>query len=327
MRSFRRQRTAVLCAVVMLAGVLLHSAVYSVEAARAPITVTNAVTGESKSANSLQEAFDIAERGCFVDVSQYITLDSDVTLSAEVWLRGETNITFGNYKILLKGNGALFVIERLRSKNIDVANGDHSWIEMVEENGGYLYYIKSHVPAFKNGAKPWLESSGVVYGHRVEERALDNGTAGYFYHDLAAAGITAGELSGLVAVDYGPGDKNAVWYTDAVVATFHSGTANLATGDIVPNGSRMVLTASNHDNTEKATKSYTVILLGDVNGNGRVDAADAHLIILHTNGSKLLTGDALLAADANQDGLVNRQDAALLCEKYVDPAGYSTPLV
>ncbi len=61
--------------------------------------------------------------------------------------------------------------------------------------------------------------------------------------------------------------------------------------------------------------SYTVIIYGDVNGDGWYDAEDAFLVNLMVNG--LLTEDKLpdymwTAADCNHDGVINEFDVALL---------------
>lgn len=56
---------------------------------------------------------------------------------------------------------------------------------------------------------------------------------------------------------------------------------------------------------------YTIIMPGDVNGDGVVDAFDASVIDLHINTSTKLTGAYLEAADINRDGVVNDTDYEL----------------
>ncbi len=56
---------------------------------------------------------------------------------------------------------------------------------------------------------------------------------------------------------------------------------------------------------------YTIIMPGDVNGDGIVDAFDASVIDLHINTSTKLTGAYLAAADINRDGVVNDTDYEL----------------
>ena len=50
-------------------------------------------------------------------------------------------------------------------------------------------------------------------------------------------------------------------------------------------------------------------LLGDVNGDGKIDIADATMIQKYAAETEDLTATQLLAADANADGKVNVTDA------------------
>ena len=54
------------------------------------------------------------------------------------------------------------------------------------------------------------------------------------------------------------------------------------------------------------------LLLGDVNGDGKVNITDVALINAHAKKTKLLTGDELARADINGDGRVNITDVALV---------------
>ncbi|MBR6985865.1 MAG: D-alanyl-D-alanine carboxypeptidase family protein [Ruminococcus sp.] len=61
--------------------------------------------------------------------------------------------------------------------------------------------------------------------------------------------------------------------------------------------------------------------LGDVNGDGTIDATDASDIlveysILSTGGTGKLTGEAFRAADVNKDGVINASDASNVLEYY-----------
>lgn len=61
--------------------------------------------------------------------------------------------------------------------------------------------------------------------------------------------------------------------------------------------------------------SYTVILYGDIDENGRCDGSDAFAAYLISSGlleTESLTPEQLSAADANRDGVINEQDVVLL---------------
>ena len=62
-------------------------------------------------------------------------------------------------------------------------------------------------------------------------------------------------------------------------------------------------------NNGKVTQNAEIWMLGDVNGDGMVNAADAVLIMRHALSLELLEGDALIAADYNGDGSITTVDA------------------
>ncbi|MBR6920737.1 MAG: dockerin type I repeat-containing protein, partial [Clostridia bacterium] len=70
----------------------------------------------------------------------------------------------------------------------------------------------------------------------------------------------------------------------------------------------------------------TVVILGDVNKNGRIDSGDAKLMIDHYMGNRKLTGDALIAVDVNRNGRVDSGDAVKNTIKYSSPSDYTTSL-
>jgi len=70
-----------------------------------------------------------------------------------------------------------------------------------------------------------------------------------------------------------------------------------------------------YDDDQLLTDSYTVVIYGDVNGDGRYDGTDAYLTYLIASGMIPLTAltDAQRAAcDANHDGGIDEADAKLM---------------
>ncbi len=59
------------------------------------------------------------------------------------------------------------------------------------------------------------------------------------------------------------------------------------------------------------------IMLGDVDGDGKVTAADARLVLRAAVGLEILTDDALKAADINKDGKITAADARMVLRKAV----------
>lgn len=60
-------------------------------------------------------------------------------------------------------------------------------------------------------------------------------------------------------------------------------------------------------------KTYTVIKLGDLNGDGRLNSSDTLMMVQHIINRKPLANDnSLKAADINQDGKINASDSLML---------------
>lgn len=62
---------------------------------------------------------------------------------------------------------------------------------------------------------------------------------------------------------------------------------------------------------------FTIIIYGDLNGNGKINSTDANILYNYLLGNSSLDGYFFLAADVNHDNIVNVQDL-LLIDKYID---------
>ncbi|MBQ8830147.1 MAG: hypothetical protein IJ017_00940 [Oscillospiraceae bacterium] len=77
------------------------------------------------------------------------------------------------------------------------------------------------------------------------------------------------------------------------------------------------ITANVHAGSVNVEKAEITVRIGDVNGDGKINAVDAALTYKYVNNKTALTEEQLLAADVNGDGKVNAVDAALIY-KYVN---------
>ena len=84
---------------------------------------------------------------------------------------------------------------------------------------------------------------------------------------------------------------------------------------LVYTGAKVVATASSSTGT--AVIEYTIIILGDVNGDGKASAADATAIVNTYLYDTPLTEAQKLAADMNGNGSVNAADATLIVNKFL----------
>ena len=129
----------------------------------------------------------------------------------------------------------------------------------------------------------------------------------YIYLDTNPNGLSAATFKSLVTF--------ATTNADTVTYEIKNNGSTLGTGALVPTGAKVTVTASNASGGS-ATVTYTVIILGDTNCNGRIESADATRIALHYAGVKTMTGDAFLAADANRNGKTESGDAVKIAVKY-----------
>ena len=310
----------ILCLGIILMILFADSSVLFADAA-GYISVTNGLNGEKLySGDSLQEAFDACVRGSIVSIGRTYKLESDVTLNVEIAMTGHRDIIFGEHQIQLSGKGAILVDERFGKVKYIGAVNPYSEVDWQEDTSGYFfYYLITKTPAFEDQIPSFIKG-GKLLGAKID---TENNV---IYQDLAVDGVLASDMSKLVSfpIDYSV-EAKAEHGIENVAITF-SGTVSKDDRSYIANGTTMKTSATNFDYEGSLDKTYTIIVLGDVNGNGCIDAADATMIARHAAGSEELTGNALLAADANRDGEVTAADAQLICEKYVRRNSYRSPL-
>lgn len=305
MKNIRKSYKYVICLLLVVATLVCSGALARVDAANGAITVTSALNGETVyNGDDLAAALQASSRGCIVSIDRFYTMTSDVVVSCEVMLTNTERITSWNgYKLLFTGNGAVYVSNRLARKNYGTLYS-YSSVQYTEESGGYVYYLEAGVPTFTvEGAATTVQTGNGLLGARVDE------AAGTILLDAAVYGLSGDTLAAQVTV---PADR--------------AEKVSISCADGVATGSTMTASATNYDYEGKVTKSYKLIVLGDVNGNGRIDSADANLIACYYAGLISLSADALQAADVNRNGTVDAADADMLCKKYIRRDSYSSPL-
>ncbi|MBE7066866.1 MAG: hypothetical protein E7385_04875 [Ruminococcaceae bacterium] len=111
-------------------------------------------------------------------------------------------------------------------------------------------------------------------------------------------------------------------YADSIEIVIGDGNTNA----IVCNGTKLIATASNAAGL-KATIEYTIVIVGDVNGNGRIESGDAVLINQSLAQLKDITDIQKLAADINNNGRIDIGDATKVARKLVYWDEYESSLV
>ncbi len=133
------------------------------------------------------------------------------------------------------------------------------------------------------------------------------------YLDTAEQGITVEQFNMQVV----HGAINAT----QVKAEFSESTADrkgvvLRNGKYyVVNGAKVTFCASNNTSGTIAKTEYTVVLMGDVNSDGRNDISDSVYIKRHVQKTAVLTGWALYATDMNRDGKCDISDDVMIKRK------------
>lgn len=132
-------------------------------------------------------------------------------------------------------------------------------------------------------------------------------------NDTVADNTTTVDYANLIVDGIKPGTINSVDQLLALVKTTAPAgyTANLAVTASAANGfgtgTKVVLTVNGIDGFEI---NHTVMVYGDVNGDGAIDAFDAALINMNVSGASALTGDFATAGDTTADGAINASDYA-----------------
>lgn len=109
-------------------------------------------------------------------------------------------------------------------------------------------------------------------------------------------------------VDIGASDPCA--YFEATNGGYIEMTAN---DSGVVNGTGATLTLYTNNSKTAVVKTYTLVIFGDVNGDGAVDASDVSAIKNHANYVVSITASAaLFAADVNADTAVDASDVSVV---------------
>ena len=182
------------------------------------------------------------------------------------------------------------------------------------EQGGFSFVLKNkdsrlvsdaalNVTTDLSGYK--VETNGTTYTVRAKTPAVVDG--GYLKLDTRPQGINANELQTALC--------KILNKSNASVTVEASG---LTKEGLVRNGASATVTSANE------IVKYTIIIMGDANCNGEIDAGDGVLMRKHFQGVKLMEGAALLAADTTQNGEIDAGDGVRNRMKFQKWPAYST---
>lgn len=249
--------------------------------------------GKTVYGDDLAAAMVAADKDTTVTVLNTLSLTADIKLgSKKHTLMGMAKVRMGGHQFVFDKSGSVLVVE-----NDTVTAGDCA----VDSALGSSYSIVSSVGTTMTTYS--LKRSGSSGGGG----GGGSYTGSYIYLDVQPSGINAKQLQ-TAARKY--------FNDSSAEVTIYSG---LTASGLVANGASIYVSGSR-------AGSYTVIIMGDTNCNGKTDSGDAVKMRNHYFGTATLSGVALEAADMNRNGKVDAGDAVKNRVKYQNWSGYRSAL-
>lgn len=171
--------------------------------------------------------------------------------------------------------------------------------------------LKLKAPKFVNGTG----NAEVLKNDKILGSVVDHANK-FISLDADINGMTVAELKALLKFYADNADT-----IDIVI-----GDGTLKDTDLVANGTKVTATAKRNGVSEVDVVTYTIIVLGDLNCNGRIEVGDAVYISRMLVGEITFTDIQTLAADTNCNGRTDIGDATRIASKYVDSKNYETML-
>ena len=176
--------------------------------------------------------------------------------------------------------------------------------------------LKNAIAALKLKAPVFVDGHGNPTFVESEKLAgsLVNVTDNMLVVDTQIAGLTVAEFKELLKLEA----NNA----DTIEVEFEG----LTNSDLVANGSKLTATARREGVEEVDVVNYQIIVLGDINANGRIEVGDAVLISRMLVGEITFSDIQSMAADTNCNARTDIGDATRIASKMVDWENYATML-
>lgn len=242
--------------------------------------------------DDLAAAMATADENTTVTVLNPLSLTADIKLgSKKHTLMGMDYVCMDGHQFVFNKSGSVLVVEN------GTVTADAC---AVDSALGSSYSIVSSVGATMTTYS--LKRSGGGGGG-----GGGSYTGSYIYLDVQPSGINARQLQTAV---------RKYFNDNSAEVTVNSG---LTAAGLVANGAGISVTGGH-------AGSYTVIIMGDTNCNGKIDSGDAVKMRNHYFGTATLSGVALEAADMNRNGKVDAGDAVKNRVKYQNWSGYRSTL-
>lgn len=252
--------------------------------------VTLTKNGANSYFHTLEEAVASASNGATITVNSNVTMSGNVNIGGmTLTIKGAAKIAQGSFKFLLNDVSSKLIADSA-SLNVELGlTGKYTLVKRTD-NGMTTYSVKEKTSGGGSGG-----GGGGGW------------TGNYIYLDVKPSGINESQLQTAVRK----------YFNDSGATV--SVNSGLTASGLVANGASVYVTGSN-------AGSYTVIIMGDTNCNGKTDAGDAVKMRNHYFGTDLLSGVELEAADMNRNDKVDAGDAVKNRVKYQNWSGYTSAL-
>ena len=262
----------------------------------------------ARTEGSLKDA-EICINGSFDATNGFVYTTSNATGTS-------TNLTTaGGANIYSTKNGKIYVTP---SANVTTYQFD----KCIEDVGINYVDVTAEQAKLKNSDGSFTDTRNINdSGVECKVFVYENGT--WVHHDFDSTGtctVCGTKAPALAVTDpIGAIDHSALYaYTvETGKPTDVFTVENGGLMEVVPNEFGFNNATGSKILVEKADgtilKTYTVIVFGDVNGDGTVDGFDAIEIDLAINSLTSLTDVYAIAADVNADGVVNKTDYDMVC--------------
>lgn len=211
-------------------------------------------------------------------------------------------------------------LEKVSTYEVQDAYGVYDFTALVKDAGfvsvmgatlkldtGFRVELFNNDPRLDDGNIQINVDGQVILGSKLD---TDNKI---IYLDTAEQGITVEQF--IMQVVHGAINATQVEAEFAESTADRKGVILRDGKYYVVNGAKVTFYASNGTSSAVAKTEYTVVLMGDVNSDGRNDISDSVYIKRHVQKTAELTEWALLAADMNRDGKCDISDDVMIKRK------------
>ncbi len=295
--------------------------------------------------DSLAEALTTLRSGAVIYVNKSVTLEENVVLPALSFkLANAKNIDFGGKTLAFANTNTKLTTDKDLSAHVICDSSVLcSEVASAQMDGWFIFRLEGghHTPVTDPAKDPDENNTGLTEGSHcdvcgevlVAQKELAKlpvihvPTVNVDATDGAVRGAKVDAANKRVYLDVSPNGFSVREFIDVYFKIDNASNSNTTiykyntetargADDLICNGDRVTVWATNKDGAETSV-SYDIIIMGDANCDGKLNARDLVLMKLSFVGDLSLEYPGSLAADMNFDGKLNARDTVACDTKYV----------